>query len=48
VCDVLIKDRFPAYITWERFAAIQQRRADNRAASDALGAPREGAAWLGG
>jgi len=48
VCDVLIKDRFPAYITWERFEAIQQRLAENRAASDALGAPREGASLLGG
>jgi DNA invertase Pin-like site-specific DNA recombinase/uncharacterized protein YndB with AHSA1/START domain/DNA-binding transcriptional MerR regulator len=47
-CDVLIKDRFPAYITWERFEAIQQRLADNRAASDALGAAREGASLLGG
>jgi hypothetical protein len=24
-CDVLIPKRFPAYISWERFAAIQQR-----------------------
>ena len=30
-CDVLIPNRFPAYISWERFAAIQQRLADNRA-----------------
>ena len=36
-CEVLIKDRFPAYITWERFEAIRQRLADNRAVSDALG-----------
>ena len=24
-CEVLIKDRFPAYISWERFEAIQHR-----------------------
>jgi DNA invertase Pin-like site-specific DNA recombinase len=47
-CDVLIKGRFPAYISWERFAAIQQRLADNRAIAEALGAPREGPALLSG
>jgi DNA invertase Pin-like site-specific DNA recombinase len=47
-CDVLIPDRFPAYITWERFAAIQQRLADNRAIAEALGAPREGPSLLVG
>src|SRR5438876_4967976 len=34
-CDVLIPNRFPAYISWERFAAIQQRLADNRAIAEA-------------
>ena len=38
-CEVLMKDRFPAYISWERFDAIQQRLADNRALAEALGAP---------
>jgi Recombinase/Recombinase zinc beta ribbon domain len=47
-CDVLIPQRFPAYISWERFAAIQQRLADNRAIAEALGAPREGPSLLGG
>jgi DNA invertase Pin-like site-specific DNA recombinase len=47
-CDVLIPDRFPAYISWERFAAIQQRLADNRAIADGLGAPREGPSLLAG
>lgn len=47
-CDVLIPDRFPAYISWERFAAIQQRLADNRAIAEALGAPREGPSLLAG
>jgi DNA invertase Pin-like site-specific DNA recombinase len=47
-CLVLLRDRLPAYITWERFEANQQRLADNRARHDALGAPRQGAALLGG
>jgi DNA invertase Pin-like site-specific DNA recombinase len=47
-CDVLIPNRFPAYVSWERFAAIQQRLADNRAIADALGAPREGPSLLVG
>jgi DNA invertase Pin-like site-specific DNA recombinase len=48
VCEVLIKDRFPAYISWERFEAIQHRLANNRAIAEALGAPREGSSLLGG
>ena len=47
-CEVLIKDRFPAYISWERFEDIQQRLADNRSIAAALGAPREGPSLLGG
>jgi hypothetical protein len=34
-CDVLLPNRFPAYISWERFAAIQPRLADNRAIAEA-------------
>ena len=47
-CEVLIKDRFPAYISWDRFVCIQQRLADNRSIAAALGAPREGPSLLGG
>jgi len=47
-CAVLLRDRLPAYITWERFCANQERLAANRARHDALGAPRQGAALLGG
>ena len=47
-CEVLIKDRFPAYISWERFTWVQQRLADNRSIAAALGAPREGPSLLGG
>ena len=47
-CEVLLKDRFPAYISWERFEAIQQRLADNRATAASRGAPREGPSLLAG
>ncbi|MGO9775338.1 MAG: recombinase family protein [Terracidiphilus sp.] len=47
-CEVLIRDRFPAYITWEQFLANQQRLADNRARAESRGAPREGPALLAG
>jgi DNA invertase Pin-like site-specific DNA recombinase len=47
-CLVLIRDRFPAYVTWERFQANQERLAANRARYEAQGAPREGAALLKG
>ena len=47
-CEVFIKDRFPAYISWQRFEAIQQRLANNRSLAQAQGAPREGPSLLGG
>jgi DNA invertase Pin-like site-specific DNA recombinase len=47
-CLVLIRDHLPAYITWDRFCANQERLAANRARPDAAGAPRQGAALLGG
>ena len=47
-CRVLIRDHLPAYITWERFGANQERLAANRARPEAVGAPREGSALLGG
>ena len=47
-CDVLIKERFPAYISWDRFESIQQRLANNRSIGLAQGAPREGPSLLGG
>jgi hypothetical protein len=45
---VLLQDRLPAYITWERHLAIVERIGQNRASWDALGAPRKGSALLGG
>jgi hypothetical protein len=47
-CEVLIRDHYPAYITWEQFLANQQRLAENRARAESRGAPREGLALLGG
>jgi DNA invertase Pin-like site-specific DNA recombinase len=47
-CQVLLKDRFPAYISWDRFEANQARLAANRSRADAAGAVRGGAALLAG
>jgi DNA invertase Pin-like site-specific DNA recombinase len=45
---VLRRDRFPAYISWERYLANQQRLAENRSWPGAPGVPRAGAALLAG
>jgi DNA invertase Pin-like site-specific DNA recombinase len=47
-CLVLIRDHLPAYISWERFEANQRRLEANRTNQAAAGAPRQGAALLGG
>ena len=47
-CAVFIHDHEPAYITWQRFEANQRRLADNQNKYDRPGAPRQGAALLGG
>ncbi len=47
-CLVLIRDRLPAYIPWDRFQANQERLDANRARHDRLGAPRRGASLLAG
>src|SRR3954471_22964210 len=47
-CLVFLKDRFPAYITWERFEANQARLTANRSRIDSAGAVRDGAALLAG
>ena len=46
-CLVLIRDRLPAYITWDRFEANQERLAANRARHDRPGAPRQRAGAAG-
>lgn len=45
---VLLHDRLPAYITWERYLEIQERLTQNRARWEVRGAPRNGPALLGG
>ena len=45
---VLLQDRLPAYITWERFLANQERLRQNRSLLDARGVPKRGEALLPG
>ncbi len=47
-CQVFLKNHFPAYISWDRFEAIQKRLADNRARASSRGAAREGPSLLAG
>ena len=46
--EVLRRDELPAYITWERFLANQERLQQNRARVTSKGSPRNGHALLGG
>jgi DNA invertase Pin-like site-specific DNA recombinase len=43
---VLLKDRLPAYITWEQYTENQTRLEANRARAESLGVVREGPALL--
>ncbi len=45
---VLLQDRLPAYITWERYLKNQERLQRNRRLPGAPGTPRQGAALLAG
>lgn len=47
-CLVFLKERLPAYISWERYEANQQRLAANRARAESPGAVRQGPALLAG
>ena len=47
-CRVLIRDRFPAYITWEEFEKIQKKLQENSTIGKALSAPRHGPSVLSG
>jgi DNA invertase Pin-like site-specific DNA recombinase len=46
--EVMIPDKVPAYITWERYLANQDRLAANRFLPTAAGAPRCGPSLLSG
>jgi hypothetical protein len=45
---VLLRDRLPAYISWDQFLANQERLKQNRSLPEAQGAPKRGAALLQG
>lgn len=45
---VLIKDHFPAYISWQQYECNQRRLAANRARAEAIGAIRHGPSLLAG
>jgi len=47
-CEVFIRDRHPAYISWERFEATGRRLSENRATAEAMGAARGGPSFLSG
>jgi len=47
-CLVLLRDRLPAYITWDRFEANQARLTANRNGSGTPGSPRSGPSVLAG
>lgn len=47
-CRVLIRDRFPGYITWDQFEENQRKLAENSALGKMLCAPRHGPSVLAG
>lgn len=47
-CRVLIRDRFPAYITWEEFENNQHKLKENSVLGKLLAAPRHGPSVLAG
>jgi DNA invertase Pin-like site-specific DNA recombinase len=47
-CLVLLRDRCPAYISWERYQANQRQIRENRCRAESRGPVREGVSLLGG
>ena len=47
-CQVFLKDRFPAYISWDQYERNRERMQDNRAIPEAIGAPKNGSSLLSG
>ena len=45
---VLLRDRLPAYISWDRYLANQERLKQNRSLHDTRGVPKRGTALLPG
>jgi DNA invertase Pin-like site-specific DNA recombinase len=48
VWAILLRDRLPAYISWDRYLANQERLHANRPSMTSSGVPREGEALLAG
>ncbi|MGH9809065.1 MAG: recombinase family protein, partial [Terriglobia bacterium] len=46
--QVLLKERYPAYITWQQFEHNVAQLAENRSAKQSRGAVRRGRALLAG
>lgn len=46
--QVLIRDRLPAYISWEQYLANREQLQQNRSLHDSRGVPRQGEALLAG
>jgi len=46
--EVLLRDRLPAYITWEKYLANQELLSQNQSLPGTRGAPRQGATLLSG
>jgi DNA invertase Pin-like site-specific DNA recombinase len=47
-CQVFLKDRFPAYISWQHYEENQRRLKANRSVADAMGAAKRGPSLLSG
>jgi DNA invertase Pin-like site-specific DNA recombinase len=45
---ILLRDRLPAYISWDQYLANQEQLRQNRARREARGVPKRGAALLAG
>jgi DNA invertase Pin-like site-specific DNA recombinase len=46
--SVLLRDRLPAYVSWDQYLAHQERLKQNRSLHETQGAPKRGAALLQG
>ena len=47
-CEVFLKDRVPAYISWEQYERNRERLRRNRSIAESVGSVRKGAALLSG
>ena len=47
-CEVFLKDRFPAYISWEQYERNREQLRRNRSVAESIGSVRQGTALLSG